>query len=245
MLTITYSAAANALLADPSLRSDILAAAQLPEALVSYATPGSHTFTVPDGVYSILVRLWGAGGGGGYAMSGSNGRGGPSGGAGGAYAEKRFSVTPGQTVTVVVGAGGAGGNASPQNGQPGLSSTVTVDGVTVTAGGGSGGNNCSAPDTVADGSFGGLPSGNADFGIPGSDGGLGLVQDALLYGGTPPVYAYAGGGGAGANGGSGRTLSVSGQVGYAPGGGGWGSSREGGAGGNGAAGRAEISYIPV
>jgi len=77
----------------------------------SYTSHGSYTFTVPDGVYNIFVRLVGAGGaffnddvsvdeGNAQNMYDDSG-----GGAGG-YAEGFVAVTPGQTVTVTVGQGG-------------------------------------------------------------------------------------------------------------------------------------------
>ncbi len=69
-------------------------------------------FTVPAGVNSILVELWGAGGGGVTSCpnnySGSLIRG----GGGGGYAAKLIGVAPGQTYTVIVGSYGAGQSSS-------------------------------------------------------------------------------------------------------------------------------------
>lgn len=71
----------------------------------SYTNAGTFTFTVPAGVYWVLVRIWG--GSGGAANNNAVGRG----GSGGGYAEGWISVSPGQNLTVVVGAGGNGGAA--------------------------------------------------------------------------------------------------------------------------------------
>lgn len=64
---------------------------------------GDQSFTVPSGVTSLDVRMWGASGGtaiGGY----------PGGGSGG-YSAGTASVTPGQALTVMVGSGGAANQA--------------------------------------------------------------------------------------------------------------------------------------
>jgi len=71
----------------------------------TYAIAGTSTFSVPAGVTNIKVKAWGGGGGG--ASSGFGG------GGGGAMAD--YTVTPGENLTAVVGAGGsaAGTNAGP------------------------------------------------------------------------------------------------------------------------------------
>jgi hypothetical protein len=58
------------------------------------------TFTVPDGVTTILVEMIGAGGHGGY-----NGTGG---GGGGGYTSSNLSVTPGATIDIQIGIPGSG-----------------------------------------------------------------------------------------------------------------------------------------
>ncbi len=85
-------------------------------------TGGLQTWTVPAGVTSVTVKVWGAGG-----MYGSDGSGSGSsipGGYGG-YARGTLAVTPGQVLTIVVG--GTGGR------------TTTMD--TYAAGGYNGGGN--------------------------------------------------------------------------------------------------------
>lgn len=65
-------------------------------------TGEDQTFVVPAGVTCIDVLLWGAGGGSGDNSDGGNG-------GGGAFVRGRLGVTPGQTLTVVVGGGGQKG----------------------------------------------------------------------------------------------------------------------------------------
>ena len=60
-------------------------------------TGAMQTWTVPPGVTEVSVRLWGAGGGGGT---------GASAGGGGGYTTGMLSVTPGETLSVMVGGGG-------------------------------------------------------------------------------------------------------------------------------------------
>lgn len=76
----------------------------------SWDEAGTYTWTAPTGVTSVTVECWGGGGGGGDDSSGQGGGGG--GGGGGAYARvNTFSVTSGQTYSVVVGAGGGAATA--------------------------------------------------------------------------------------------------------------------------------------
>ena len=75
------------------------------------------TFTVPTGMTSLNIQVWGAGGGGsGTPTPGGNG-------GGGGYAEGTLAVTASQTIKVIAGeggsspstAGGSGGLSSPAN----------------------------------------------------------------------------------------------------------------------------------
>lgn len=86
----------------------------------------SGTFTVPDFIYKLKVSLWGGGGGGANAGGTAGG-----GGGGGSFAQSILDVTPGQMITVTIGAGGA-------NGVPGAAGGSTTF-LTMTAGGGLGG----------------------------------------------------------------------------------------------------------
>lgn len=70
---------------------------------------GTHSIVVPQGVTSMYgVAIGGGSGGGGKVEKGSSGRG----GGGGALAHRTFGVVPGETLTIVVGPGGAGGTTA-------------------------------------------------------------------------------------------------------------------------------------
>ena len=101
----------------------------------------SGTFTVPEGVTKITVVLIGGGTGGYGGRAGENGQSGDNGSAGGAGGIAgqggmggkvyRFtlSVTPGQTFSVTVGVGGAGGvTVWGINNDPGKPGTATTFG---------------------------------------------------------------------------------------------------------------------
>lgn len=78
--------------------------------LQTYTTAGTTSWTVPDGVRRIAVEVWG-GGSGGYNDGGGN----TGYGAGGGYTFNLVSVQPGETLTVIVGAGGANQGAVARN----------------------------------------------------------------------------------------------------------------------------------
>lgn len=104
----------------------------------TYTTPGTYTFTVLPGVSSITASVWGAGGGGYSDAGDSRSSAGGGGGGGGGFRTGTFAVTPGQTITIVVGAGGAGADNDGESGNPGGNSSATY-GTSITANGGSGG----------------------------------------------------------------------------------------------------------
>ncbi len=74
-----------------------------------YNTPGTFSFTVPDGVTRIVAYLWGGGGGGGGAQTFAKYSGG--GGGGGAFRKAILQVTPKSKLDITVGKGGVGGIA--------------------------------------------------------------------------------------------------------------------------------------
>ena len=80
-----------------------------------FNTAGSFPFDVPAGVTSLIVEMWGAGGGGGgslgYQISFSLRTAAGGGGGGGGYNLVSIPVTPGETLTVEVGAGGDPGTS--------------------------------------------------------------------------------------------------------------------------------------
>lgn len=159
--------------------------AQLPlttvaNGMLAWQAAGSYSWTVPAGITRVYAECFGAGGGGGYGDQRTvpatpHGGGGGAGGA----AIKIFSVTPGDTFTIVVGAGGAGGNG-PANadGGDGAASTITHDPTSTTMTGqgglkglGGGGSGLGGSGASATGSFDvKIGGGAAQSGIPGMGG---------------------------------------------------------------------------
>jgi uncharacterized repeat protein (TIGR02543 family) len=79
----------------------------IPRGEAIYTAPGTHTFTVPEGVTSISVVAIGGGSSGGVSRSDGTIQS-TYAGSGGALAYKNnISVTPGQQFTLAVGAGGS------------------------------------------------------------------------------------------------------------------------------------------
>lgn len=90
----------------------------------SFLTSGN--FNLPAGVTQVEVEVWGGGSGSYASVSGAASGIASGGGSGGGYARKRVIVTPGQSVPVVVGAGGNGGTVSSPAGSGGTSSFGSV-----------------------------------------------------------------------------------------------------------------------
>ncbi len=215
----------------------------------------SSPWTVPAGVTSIKVEVWGGGGGGGGAWNNSG-----SGGGGGAYNVATFSVTPGHTFTITIGSGGAGGSSfyfSTTNGAVGGTTSVSgVDGSVSAVGGNGGttggansGNNGNGGAGIHSGGNGGSSSGNGAGGGGGAgnngDGTNGSnTSNGIGGAGNPNNATYIGG-----NGGAAITTSGNGNPGIAPGGGGSGAKStsffNSYTGGSGGSGQVVISYCPT
>ena len=124
----------------------------------------SGTWTKPTGVTKIIVEVQGGGGSGSRHPTGAN----VCSGAGGGYARKFLDVTDIDTVTVVVGAGGASQTSSDTAGvDGGLSSFIKATG------------SGSFTDIVGNGGTGGIISG---WGT-GPIGGTGTGGDFNIQGG--------------------------------------------------------------
>lgn len=203
----------------------------------TFYVPGTQTFTVPTGVTSLTVKLWGAGGGGGAgggAASGATGAGGNGGGGGGATGT--VSVTAGEILYVDVGtAGSAGGTLDNGGDGGGYSALRRSDGTRlIVAAGGGGGGGSAAAVTGGAGSGGGsgTTAGNGGGSATTAKGGVGATVNPGGAGGTAGTGGIAGSVGAanagGNAGGAGAacTTSVAGTQGGAGGTGG------GGLGGN-------------
>ena len=99
---------------DPNFQLDTIfiggAYTSINDTLVLNHTGTSQFFTVPQGVYSINVKGWGAGGAGGSRCH--------WGGAGG-FASATIPVTPGEVLEIIVGGGGSPAPQDNSTGQPG------------------------------------------------------------------------------------------------------------------------------
>lgn len=153
----------------------------------SNLTSGTTTWTVPTGVYSVNITMYGGGGGGDYSAADYTY--GDGGSAAPLTTHTNIPVTPGNTYSVSIGAGGStsGGN--------GGTSSFSNDGAAVTASGGTGGN--IAGGLGANGNTSILSYPTATTGASGS----------IVIGG-PPYYCgaqagRAGGSGYGSGGGGG------------------------------------------
>ena len=131
----------------------------------AYASAGSYSFIVPAGITSIHFEMVGGGGGyGGSYTSGSTYYGG-GGGGGGGFASGTITVTPGETLDIIVGNGGSAGTSSPTsptNGTSGAASIISSGGSPlITANGGQFGSAASASASGAGGTGGNAVVGNA------------------------------------------------------------------------------------
>ncbi len=148
---------------------------------ITFGKIGDQTFTVPAGVTSVNVKMWG-GGGGGVNVNFNTPRGG-----GGGYTTANLAVTPGENLTVIVGqggvnnstfgtygGGGAGGTSSNLSflggsggGRSAIRRSVTE---LLTAGGGGGSSPGALQPDIVGGAGGGANGGNGGGVASGSGG---------------------------------------------------------------------------
>jgi hypothetical protein len=201
-------------------------------------TGGTQTFTVPDGVTQLTVDAFGAQGGSGGTCTVDSTPicGTPGAGGLGAHSTGTVTVTPGETLTVVVGGHGADGQS------------LTIDSESE--------EECSASfPTGGAGGFGGGADGG-DGGCPAAAGGGGGGGTMVLRGSTPLLAAAGGGGGSGAGdseggpidgagGGNSGAAGADGVASDCPGdGGGAGTGAAGGSGGAGGSGCTQVE-VPI
>lgn len=175
-----------------------------------FTTPGTYTFIVPTGVTSISAVAIGGGGGGGrgarytsisdpnsisaYSPTpGSLASNFYSGAGGGLAYKNSISVTPGQSLTVVVGDGGDSSSSGP--GTNGEDSYVQTSGAVklVHAGGGAtGSSNAGGTVLVGDGGGAGGAGGNWSY-----SGSSVPAEKVFASGGGGGAGGYSGAGGAG------------------------------------------------
>lgn len=216
---------------------------------------GTTNWTVPLGVASINYLVVAGGGGGGADNAGGGGAGGMI------ESPAPLATTPGDVLTITVGAGGAAGTGVHPNstrGGDGQDSSIARAGADIAraVGGGGGG-------AGQGGRTNGLPggSGGGGAGEAVSTGGAGTVDQGNSGGNSLTALGGGGGGGAGAagsnsnsragaNGGTGRTSSITGTATFFAGGGGGAGDLFsdpqglGGIGGGGNGGRPAIAGTP-
>lgn len=156
----------------------------------SYTCSGTYTWVAPAGVTSVSVVAVGGGGSGQYN--------GASGGGGGLGYKNNYSVTPGSSYTVVVGARGITNACGTGTPQAGTDSYFVSTGV-VKGGGGQAGIGYTGPG----GTYAGDGGGNGGTGriIGGGGGAGGYSGNGGNGGGWQNLNATAGSGGGGGGGG--------------------------------------------
>lgn len=143
---------------------------------IVYGSAGTYSWTVPAGVYSISVVAVGGGAGGG-GVTNSVGPAGSGGTGGSLMYSNNLSVTPGETLTVKVGAGGYG--SASYTGSAGVTSSLLRNTTKLVAAPGGG-------------------SGDASLGTGGA-GGAGGGAAGRYAGGGGGAGGYSGYGGTGSN----------------------------------------------
>jgi hypothetical protein len=203
---------------------------------LSNADMGTLTSTAPP-TYNVEALVIAGGGGGGTTNSAGGG------GAGGYRTATGFSLTPGTSYTVTVGAGGAAAN----NGNDSVFSTITSTG---------GGRGANGNQSANGGGNGGSGGGAQGLGTGGA--GTGTTWQGNAGGGATKTNPYQGGGGGGAGaagqagafytggkGGDGLASSITGSSVTRAGGGGGGSwdggTYTGGGGGTGGGGNPGVA----
>lgn len=160
-----------------------------------FTSAGSESWTVPDGVTSVTVKAWGAGGAGGSDFEAGT----PGNGGGGGYIEGTIDVTASENLTVYVGGGGTVDTGSSDGGGGGGYSGVfrAANPLFVAGAGGGGG----APDAGKNGGNGGAGGGES-----GADGTNGTDGTGLGTGGTQSAGGTGGPGASSENGENGSSL---------------------------------------
>ncbi len=130
----------------------------------TFRVAGTYPFVVPAACTQIAVKMWGAGGGGGFT---------PSGGGGG-FTTGLVGVTPGESMTIMVGEGGIGRGAPAGSGDGGGGTALLRFSTPLLVAGAGGG-----------GGSGDTPTGGGGGGALGETGGA--------YSGGGPAFGGAGG----------------------------------------------------
>lgn len=205
----------------------------------------SAQLAIPASITEIYVTGCAAGGGGAPGAGGSNayfGGGGCGGGAGQSIIKKKFTVTPGSSLMITIGAAGVGGVGNVDRGGVATAGGDTIIGALQTLKGGSGGSNAI---NGTDGATGGISGSGYPSGGYGNDG---HITAGCASGGSGASSPFGGGGGSGRAGTQGG-MAGSAADGYGAGGGGGGGKygnnagvASGGSGGNGSQGFVIIEW---
>jgi hypothetical protein len=173
---------------------------------LAFSNTGANSFTVPSGITSAAVLVVAGGGGGGSGAWGGGG------GAGGVVTATSYPLTPGATMNLSVGAGGATGTASTDSAvnrsQNGDDSWINSSSTFVAKGGGAGASFAYYSTTT---NSAGSAGGSGGGGTENSGGGVGgaTTQTTPTYatsvwgsagGSTPALNNTSGAGGGGAGG---------------------------------------------
>ncbi len=161
--------------------------------IAEFSVPGTYSVKIPDDVSKIYLDAAGAGGGGGYYdYSSAKGKGG---GGGAAVVNKKYTVTPGSTISVTVGTKGDGAESKVEGNQfvyiDGTDGTATVVGNLITLPGGQSGDNGGTKGGTGGGNGGAMGLYDAKGGN-GQSGALGRGGDG---GPAKSGYKQPGGGG--------------------------------------------------
>jgi hypothetical protein len=162
----------------------------IPNNATIYTKAGSYTYVIPQPITKIYVCVWGAGGGGGNISGDFN-----AGGGGGGYSEGFLTVSPNQSLSITVGAGGISSTTSGVGAGGGSSIS------TIVANGGGAWQTTSGAGSPVVGGIGGSASG----GLLNYSGGNGSGSDLIVG-----PFSGGGGGSAGRNGIGGNALTTSG-----------------------------------
>lgn len=188
---------------------DFLPLDQLFGGYVEFTENGA--FTVPPKVTEIWITACAGGGGGSsYSTTGAS-RVGCGGGGGDAIENRKFTVTPGQEISITVGTGGAGGyNTGGTGGNTIIGSLITL------TGGGGAGSTTGGVAGGAGGGRGGRAGYNGEPGLCGQGGYCGNQSPAVLIRAISAGGAAGIGGGGGGSLGSGGSCLYSGDTNYDP-----------------------------
>lgn len=180
---------------------------------LAFSATGANSFTVPTGTTTSAVLVVAGGGAGGSGAWGGGG------GAGGVVYGSSYPLTPGATMNISVGAGGAPGtaslNPSLNRSNNGDDSWINSSSSFVAKGGGAGASYAYGDGTASNrnGADGGSGGGGTEH-LSGGTGGA-VTQTSPTYatniyaqnGGSTPAAAYQSGGGGGGAGSAGGAVS--------------------------------------